>query len=67
MEKKELTLKQKARRSEVQCKYIKANYRSYGFKLHKTYEPEMIDFLEKKENLQQYIKELIKRDMEKDN
>ena len=64
MEKKELTLKQKARRSEVQCKYIKEHYRRFGLKLHKTYDPEMIAFLESKDNLQQYLKELIKKDME---
>ena len=58
---KKATNKQKAYINE----YNKENYRRFTVKLHKTLEPEMIAFLETKENVNAYLKDLIKREMEK--
>ncbi len=44
--------------------YIKTKQRQFMFKLSKLYDTEMIEWLESKENINAYIKELIKKDME---
>ena len=62
--KKKLTLAQRAKRTEVQCRYIKKSYRRFEVRVHKEHEKEMYEFVESKENVQAYIKELIKKDME---
>lgn len=61
---KKLTLAEKAKRSAIQNKYIKEHYRRWQIKCHKTYESDLVAFLENKENVQAYIKELIRKDME---
>lgn len=63
----EMTMKQKARTIEVQVKYIKENYRRYGLRVHKTLETDMYEHLEKIDNIQKYLKDLIRKDMEKGN
>lgn len=64
MEKKKLTLKQKVQRNQVQINYIRKNYRRIDIKLHYTYDADMVAHIESKDNIQAYIKELIRRDME---
>ena len=63
----EMTVKERARVIETQNKYIKENYRRHSIKVHKTLEKDMYEHLEKIDNIQQYIKELIKKDMKSDN
>lgn len=43
----------------------KGPYRSFGFKPSRTRDAELIAFLEEKENVNAYIKELIYNDMKK--
>ena len=62
--KKKLTLAQKVKKNQLVISYIKNNYRRWEIKVHKEHDPEMVAFLESKENVQAYIKELIKKDME---
>lgn len=45
--------------------YVKANIRQFMLKVNRKLDPEMVDFLESKDNVQAYLKELIKADMEK--
>ena len=47
--------------------YIKENIRQFPFKLNKQYDQEMIEFLEKQENRNEYIRRLIEEDMKKQN
>ena len=58
---KKATNKQKAAIIE----YNKNNYRRINLSLHKTYETDLIEQLEKQENIAGYIKNLIRADMEK--
>lgn len=60
----EMTVKEKARVIEVQNKYIKEKYRRHSIKVHKILEKDMYEHLEKIDNIQQYLKELIRKDME---
>lgn len=45
--------------------YIKNNTRQFMIKVSRIYEQDMIDFLEAKENVNEYVKRLIREDMEK--
>lgn len=56
---KKATNKQKAYINE----YNKANYKAILFKLHKSHEPKMIEYLETVGNVNGYIKSLIAADM----
>ena len=56
---KKATNKQKAYINE----YNKTNYKRYGIKIHKTYEPKLADYLESIDNVNGYIKNLILADM----
>ena len=47
------------------AKYIKENQRQFMLKVNKLLDPEMVTWLESKENMQQYLKQLIRDDMEK--
>lgn len=58
---KKATNKQKAYIAD----YNKENYRRISLKLHRTLEPDLIEYLESKENLNGYIKDLIRQDMAK--
>lgn len=64
MEKKKLTLAQRLKKSQSVTKYIKNAYRRWEVKVHKEHDADMVEFLEAKDNVQAYIKELIRRDME---
>lgn len=46
-------------------KYIKENQRQFMIKVNRIHEPEMVTWLESKENISQYVKQLIREDMEK--
>jgi len=46
-------------------KYIKENQRQFMIKVNRIHEPEMVAWLESKENISQYVKQLIREDMEK--
>ena len=47
------------------AKYIKENQRQFMLKVNKLLDPEMVTWLESKDNIQQYLKQLIREDMEK--
>ena len=47
------------------AKYIKENQRQFMLKVNKLLDPEMVAWLESKDNIQQYLKQLIREDMEK--
>ena len=46
-------------------KYEKENLRQIRLKINRKTEPEMLEWIEKQENIQGYIKQLILEDMEK--
>ena len=46
-------------------KYEKENLRQIRLKINRKTEPEMLEWIEKQENIQGYIKHLILEDMEK--
>ena len=50
--------------TEYQTNYQKENLRQIRLKLNRKTEPELLAWIEKQENIQGYIKRLIKRDME---
>ncbi len=57
------TKAQLAAYSEYQVKYQKESYRSFVFRISREKDPDMIAFLESQENLTDYIRKLIDRDM----
>ena len=61
MPRKKATNKQKAYIAE----YNKNNYRRINFSLHKEYDKEIIEQLEKQDNISGYLKALIIADIEK--
>lgn len=52
-------------KKQYDIQYSKANVRQFLFKLNKQYDQEMIDFLDSQSSKNDYIKQLIKADMEK--
>lgn len=50
---------------QYQVDYIKAHFRQVVIKISKEKESDLIAWLEGKESMQQYIKDLIRQDMEK--
>ena len=54
--------------SKTQAKYnagyVKENIRQFMLKVNKKLDPEMVEWLESKENVQSYLKDLIRKDME---
>jgi hypothetical protein len=55
--------KQKKQHYKNVDKHVKEHYRRYGFKLHNERQKNIIDYLDKQENRQQYITNLILQDM----
>ena len=51
--------------TEYLNKYEKENIRQIRLKINRKTEPELIEWIEKQENIQGYIKRLIREDMEK--
>ena len=51
-------------RRKYEVEYVKKNLRQFMLKLSRLYEPEMVEWLESKDNVQAYLKELIRKDME---
>lgn len=49
--------------AEYQDQYQKANIRQYVLKVNRKTEQDLHDWLEEKENIQGYLKELIRKDM----
>ena len=43
--------------------YMKKNVRQYGIKVNKLLEPDMVEWLNSKQNVNQYVKSLIAADM----
>lgn len=52
---------------DYQVNYNKETYRAFFFRASKVHEVEIIDWLEAKDNLSGYIKDLVIKDMEKNN
>ena len=52
-------------RTQYNIDYIKANQRQFMLKVNRNIDPDMIAWLESKDNVQAYMKELIRADMEK--
>ncbi len=44
--------------------YIKKNQRQFMLKVNRIHEPEIIEWLESKDSVQTYLKELIRKDMQ---
>lgn len=55
----------KERQSKATIKFVKNHYKRLEIRIHKTYEKELITFLESKDNKQAYIKNLILEDMKR--
>lgn len=49
--------------AEYQDNYQKENIRQFKLKVNKKTEPELFDWLEGKQNIQGYLKELVRKDM----
>ena len=52
-------------RKQYNIDYIKANQRQFMLKVNRIHEADMVEWLEGKENVQAYLKQLIREDMEK--
>jgi len=52
-------------KNEYLNNYIKNNIRRFEIKLSRIYDPELINWLESKQNLTEYIKNLVVEDMKK--
>lgn len=52
-------------KSEYIVQYTKTNIRRFEIKLSKKYDKEVIDWLESQPNVNQYIKNLVSKDMKK--
>ena len=50
--------------TEYLAQYEKENLRQIRLKINRKTEPELLAWIEKQENIQGYIKELIRKDME---
>lgn len=46
-------------------KYQKVNIKQFLIKANRNLEPDLIKWLESKDNIQQYVKQLVREDMEK--
>ena len=44
--------------------YVKENLRQFMLKVNRKLDPDMVEWLESKDNVQAYLKELIRKDME---
>lgn len=51
-------------KQQYDSNYVKANVRQFMVKVSRIYEPELITWLESKENVAQYIRDLVRKDME---
>lgn len=54
----------KERQSKSVNKHVKKHYKRYEFRFHNDRQKDIIEYLEQKENKQQYITDLIRKDME---
>lgn len=54
----------KQQMKQYNLKYVKENVRQYMFKLNKKLDAELVTYLDGMENRNQYIKDLILKDME---
>lgn len=63
----EMSLKEKLRASEATTKYIKNHLKRFEVRLNVEKEADVIEHILSKGNTQQYLKDLILRDMEKGN
>ena len=52
------------KRVQYETQYIRENQRQFMLKVNRKIDPDMIDWLESKENVQSYLKDLIRKDME---
>ena len=52
------------KRVQYEIQYIRENQRQFMLKVNRKIDPDMIDWLESKENVQSYLKDLIRKDME---
>lgn len=52
--------------TEYMAKYEKENLRQIRLKINRKTEPELLEWIEKKDNIQGYIKNLIREDMKKE-
>ena len=52
------------KRKQYEIDYIKQNQRQFMLKVNRKTDPDMVDWLESHENVQAYLKDLIRKDME---
>lgn len=52
--------------TEYLARYEKENLRQIRLKINRKTEPEILEWIEKQDNIQGYIKELIRKDMERE-
>ena len=63
----EMSLKEKLRASEATTKYVKTHLKRFEVRINVEKEADMIEYILSKGNTQQYLKDLIRKDMEKGN
>lgn len=56
----------KEKKQAYDQQYEKTNLRQIKLNINRKTEPELLEWIEKQENIQGYIKNLIREDMEKD-
>ena len=52
------------KRKQYEIDYIKQNQRQFMLKVNRKTDHDMVDWLESQENVQAYLKDLIRKDME---
>ena len=52
------------KRKQYEIQYTRENQRQFMLKVNRKLEPDMVTWLESKDNVQAYLKELIRKDME---
>lgn len=62
---RKMSAKAREKQNEYRKKFIKNTYRRYSLRLKLNDDKEMINYLNSKENLNAYIKELVIKDMNK--
>ena len=64
-ERRQNTIEKKFNQSEYIAEYVKENYKRFELRLNKKTEQDLIEHLDKQPNRNDYIRSLIKKDMQK--
>lgn len=51
--------------NKYNVKYVRENYRQFMIKVNRNTDPDLVAWLESQENVQTYIRELVRKDMKR--